>query len=851
MFLNYVHAGLLLQSCYVLEYISTFWVQLRNNHLYHVMEMCGLPGSSQISIIGLSKQTISTTIFILHESNYKFAVNLNYSYTEIQPISILVGERKVNRAKCFLAYCWDDSNFEDLLRKIKNDIERKSQNSIEVILDKISFEISDNFRDKEKLIQSCDCVVVFFSPNFNRILLNEETHRGVHREYQYIKDKFLANHKSVIPVLLTGERVHAIPKEFKDIIGYEMQNIVYENRKQKIVVIGTRSKNYYSNMLHQIIVRVNNIHRAREYQFSSNEEKYEILLRNTSADGNLLQKCMIKMNAYDQVVNQRSFLIVGRKGSGKSTFLETLGKLDASVYAQHYKDMHSIYVENIDVNAIYLLVKNTRSDETIFPMSDITDMFWRVLFVLQGIFIVCTEVELYVMDGNRKKEFQTIARLLKSKLGLKPNDPLDQTIISANLPALALELMTNYLQYDILSNANYETLQTSIKVNFTVMNIMASAFGARVFTNYIKSVKQCKKKILISLDGFDTYSEDFRRNTFSLRNNDHGEYCARLNFEATFYRSLIKTATEFKRAHFGNLLDILCNNTDFCLVLPQDRWDQIKEFDRDISKRKYCGLFWNPMDLLKMVVFRLENYYEIEGTGDLHARWCHLLSSHLKGIPEKVKVRINGRDTDFDLFNYILRLSFWRPRDILLHLIGLLDLHDEFTKNDISIDDDTIKNALARSSRKIIDEEFILEYQNVFYNLKEVLNVFQEGKLIYSFSDFCSIITKVRFDASFAYDNNHLESKLSILYQLGIIGLYYTDSEWAHKQYSYHICFYFKDGFTPMRDHLDTRNWSSPNVKIIINPIFSKYLNLDYSGVDEAICNYTWEEFCKIRIIGS
>ena len=65
----------------------------------------------------------------------------------------------MNRARCFLAYCWDDSEYEDFLRKIKNDIEKDSHNTIDVILDKISFEISANFREKEKLIQSC-CVLL-------------------------------------------------------------------------------------------------------------------------------------------------------------------------------------------------------------------------------------------------------------------------------------------------------------------------------------------------------------------------------------------------------------------------------------------------------------------------------------------------------------------------------------------------------------------------------------------------------------------------------------------------------------------------------------------------------------------
>lgn len=746
---------------------------------------------------------------------------------------------------CYISYCWEDKEYKKFLQKVKQDIEQKSNSKIMVILDEISFQVSDNFKEKEKLILSSDCVIPFFSPSFNRAIINEETHRGVVREYDYILKKFKISNETVMPVLLKGEKEFAIPMDFKDIIFIDIRSIKFEEKKR--ISISPNSRRKYNNFIEKIIARTNNIHKKVEYQFKDKQEKYDVLLKNTSADGKLLRKCMIKMHAYDEIISQRSYFIIGRKGSGKSTFLEILGKLDVDKIERHYKALRPIYIEHIDINSIYHTINLTRIDNMVFPVTDITDMFWQILFILQGMFIVSTDVELYVIDDGRRNIFLAVSNKLKKLLGIDRNEPIDQFYVSKNIPTLALELIQLYIKDYLVDNSNYDTLLTSTKVNFNAIVILERVFENGLIKRYINALRQCTKKILISLDGFDTYSEDFRRNAYSKRELDYSEYHNRIEFESTFYRSLINVATEFKKMPYGNILDGICEQTDFCIVLPQDRWDQIRQIDRDISKKRYCCLFWNAIDLLKMLLFRLENYYEVESDADFYDRWCGILSTHIQGITPVLKVRIGGRDVDFDLFSYILRLSFWRPRDILLHFIGLLELCDESKKNRFEIDGEAIKDSLNRSTQKIINEEFIAEYQVVFYNIKDVLKEFSKGNLIVPYVDFCDKLNRIRFDTSFAYDNNLLENKLSILYQLGVIGLYHEDKVWAVKKYGYHICFYFKDGYEPMADLLEDRVLSVEGTKIIFNPIFAKHLNLNYN-TNEAVCNYTWDEIRKIRI---
>lgn len=66
----------------------------------------------------------------------------------------------------FFAYCRDNDKEIPFLKYLKNEIEKKSNNRISVIIDVFSFKISEDFAKREKEILSSDCVVVFFTPEY-------------------------------------------------------------------------------------------------------------------------------------------------------------------------------------------------------------------------------------------------------------------------------------------------------------------------------------------------------------------------------------------------------------------------------------------------------------------------------------------------------------------------------------------------------------------------------------------------------------------------------------------------------------------------------------------------------------
>lgn len=95
------------------------------------------------------------------------------------------------RQKCFFTYCWDDPDFVvDVLDYMDRRIEKESNYNIKVTIDRKALHTADNFKEFEKQIKDSDSVVVFFSPNYKRIIESNETTRGVYREYQFLTEEY-------------------------------------------------------------------------------------------------------------------------------------------------------------------------------------------------------------------------------------------------------------------------------------------------------------------------------------------------------------------------------------------------------------------------------------------------------------------------------------------------------------------------------------------------------------------------------------------------------------------------------------------------------------------------------------
>lgn len=379
---------------------------------------------------------------------------------------------------CYFSYCWDDDT--RLIEYIKEQVETMSDNRIEVIFDRNSFETGDDIDTVESRILSSDTVVVFASPNYRKILDNSEEHRGVYREYtKYILPVLDSTPDMIIPVIYTGGKSTSVPRELHKKIHSDISCITATKTKGK-TKIDKEYESVVKQLVRFIIKQTDSMHRMRpvyENNLSENE-KVRSLLQVHEADNKLPQSCMVSMDVYDKILNQSSYFVIGRKGSGKSTLLEVLEKWEPRAFVNKYKALFPMSAEHIELETLYSLLK-TNVDEDLLSNGLVLQVFWEFYIVMHAIVGVCIEDENCHIQDERHQIFESVGKYIKSKLGIQK---LGYGITQEGLFALCAELISDFLRSEVIDYATQDAFLSSIRVNFNSYNVLRSFLKNRKTT---------------------------------------------------------------------------------------------------------------------------------------------------------------------------------------------------------------------------------------------------------------------------------------------------------------------------------------------------------------------------------
>lgn len=745
------------------------------------------------------------------------------------------------KPKCFISYEWNDVDNYFLLL-LKEYIEKDKR--INVILDTASFNIGDDLIENEKQLSSSDVIIVFLSENY-KIKIDNGTNSGVSREYALLKELIDNKEKKILPILYSGSLDSSVPDEFKNKIYLDLSCI---NPKIITEYKTIEFNNAIQSKIKTLVDTVKNqaeiITWSKNPVFMNMDEEYNALFINTNAV-HIPRECIIETKAYEAVKKQSVLFILGRKGSGKTTLLETLRKYDAEYYFNKYKISEPINAEHLKLQLFYeMVIKEYKSSIGELQLTRIIEIFWTVFLFLHCAYDIAVEFDRGKINksDSRYETFRKATYRLKIALGRKGKS-IDDADCRMHIFTLATELIYNHLKTGIFDNANVDTILTTTNINFNAQSILVKLYGVVLFSKFCDAVMECEKKILIALDGFDPYSEDFRRATNKLKEIDYQEYVLRKDFEIWFYRELLILALKVKESKIDGKIGQVFSIIDFCIIIPQDRYDEIKEEDRDSIKRNYCCLSWDAHDLMLMIVKRLEQYFKDSSKKleSLRSRFDYLIKKYLPNIPTEIMVEINDHDMPIHLFNYLLRLSFWRPRDILTNFAVVLKVSREVKEQNEKIIQGILKKLLIKNVRETIETEFIKEYKNVYNNLDFVLQYFEKSNLITDFKEFYESLANIQIDSVYTENCITNEDKLYILYKMGVIGLYCDKTEAMEHGYGFHICYIFNEGLQPLDDLMKGEKYLKTRSKIIFNPIFSKFLMLKMN-TNEIIMNFSEHE---------
>ena len=771
---------------------------------------------------------------------------------------------------CFFCYAWDDEERFQKLSFLRYILMQKANKKIEIILDRYNYEYNQNIDELRNKIWSYDLVVLFCTPDLleivNDLAANSNKKREVSKEYKIVKERFRSDPSTVFPVILEGGRDTALPDIFRSKIVNEFDKFgiypkIGAKREKGKYIVPNEKRRDFNVFVGTIIntVEINYIKKSEDY--STSREGMDKLFRLTDTI-DIPDSCLVKPDIYTSIRNQSCYLVVGRKGAGKSTFINNFFRMDWGYCHAHYKRIVPISAEAFEHDFCYTSIAlNNKRDLSVISLYERLCLFWQLFFYLHTVVTVGVGIEKFDIKPNHPyyDVFNIYKEKLKSVIGLKKSQHIDSDITPSLVFKAAVEMVSDQFtialqqvaeEYESFNqsvntvNVNDRLFLTAIAAKFTIQNIIENRFGEDDTSDFIEAIRHCKKRIMISFDTFDTHSEDFRITTDTLLESNYEEYNRRTEYERLFFRTLIEVVTKFKEHKYrDDITDCLGRYIDFCIVLPKDRYDQIIKNDRDSFKKRFGSMTWTAYELMELLTKRMEllieknnQNYTRPNTDDYFLRMKEALD-YFPGLPKTITMNVDGNKISMSLFNYILRSSFWRPRDVISNLSCLLSLvfrvdesQESVAMSSLKVSEEGVKLMIKDNAKKIINEEFIKEYIHVFRNLDAVLDSFQgfdEMTELYQFKD---SLQGIHFDTSFSYDMEQPDNKLLVLYQLGVIGLRIDKKVKESKHYLHHICFIFNEGMTPFEEIIQSKAKVSGDVYVIFNPIFSRRLMINFNN---------------------
>ena len=478
---------------------------------------------------------------------------------------------------------------------------------------------------------------------------------------------------------------------------------------------------------------------------------------------------------------------MGRKGSGKTTtklYFHSSNK-------EKYKGVIELRIDAFNLNEIYNYLfhapydgnKNLKNDiEEIFTYEKVIEYIWIVYIVLYSMYVVACEYKKSncILSPTQKKKFKkavdyvnAVLEIIDSRSRWENGDTISTTIYN-----YAMANTYNFFNDVIQGSRNDERFFASdIQAQLNHENLLKKVIGRDVIDKFYKGLDECQKRILFTLDGFDVASDMFRKNSLS---NSPSEQQQKALFEIKWMSSLMELVQDIKGKANNSLYKLL----DICFLLPKDLFMEILEHNRDKYKygSRFCEISWTGMELAIMVRKRLEvlNNYPLSSKEKKQKLpeeiFSQILEKKYKAIPTKVTVKTEGgREYTVDLFLYMLRYTFWRPRELLLSLSLILNIFYGHSKSGLPINQETIKATIKAASITIINSEFYNEFGTIWKEIKENILQFTGGTLLLNEKEIKTIIMSNKFHIKLSTEDTEIQAyrdKIKFLYEIGFLGIF-------------------------------------------------------------------------------
>ena len=787
----------------------------------------------------------------------------------------------MKKARCFISYCSSDAKPENvtaIYRHLNNMAKRREYN-IEFLFDK-DLSVGNDLNKFMQEIKKVDSIIVICTPDYKKRYMNvngEYTNSGVFKECRLIKERIEERNKileedidefydvdfKIFPLVLSVEgssSENSVPDFLTALVREKISKIQFETNKGR-QVLSKLSIELYNNIFLSCIVETCVIHSKKsEYRDMNMHDKLQKLVYNQKAEfaPTLNKKLFVNTFYFEQIKSQEAYILVGRKGSGKTTtklYFHSSNK-------EKYKGVIELKIDKLNLTDIYNYLfhapydgnRNLKNDiKEIFTYEKVIEYIWVIYIMIYSMYVVACEFKKTkcTLSPKQKREFKNafdfvngILKKIDNRNRWKNGNAISTTIYSY--------AMSNTYRFfdDVIKNSRNDSRYfiSDMQAQLDHDNLINYVIGKSVIERFYRGLDECQKRILFTLDGFDVASDIFRKNSLS---SSPSEQKQRALFEIRWMSSLMELVQEIKGIANNSLYKLL----DICFLLPKDLFMEVLEHNRDKYKysTRFCEISWSGMELAIMVRKRLEalnNYPLLKKEKDQKMPeeiFNQILAKQYRAIPTEITVKTDGgREYTIDLFLYMLRYTFWRPRELLLSLSLILNIFYSHSKTGLPINQETIKATIKGASISIVNSEFYNEFGTIWEDIKENILQFTGSALILSEDAIKNIIMSNKFHIKLSTEDNEIQEykdKIRFLYEIGFLGIFVNRNYSNKYQMVTQQGFIFSEGLNCLRGFLGD---DFEGCSFMINLAFVETLHLKIN-TEEYIGVQSWDDLRELE----
>jgi hypothetical protein len=747
------------------------------------------------------------------------------------------------RRVCFISYAHEDVDNDSLdyfLYLLKDAL---SPNS-DVITDK-EVKPGEDFNIFMNRVSNVDAIIPILTPAYKRRV--QERKGGVFAEFSRFITRYEKNQDSslslalqngtafqILPVLFSGTRDQSVPDRISSLKCLDLSDSFARIEANGEFNVSQLDCKRFCDVVNAIANQINVISEMRSLEYITKSKYYVNLFVDTKATWNdpgtnhnhLLQKLFVKTNSYDLVAMQQVFFIVGRKGSGKSTISQALPLLNPE------RIIHSLEInaDHYNLEALFALFSTTTykdDTERFFPRLQGFEMTWESVILISALSFLVKEKNDRIHDIRPIKDF--LDSLTDSSM------PQSEGISwsTSDLFSYCFSRNLSFIQ-DCIAKARSEpedAFWADISSLYSRENFLRYIFGSDTLKLCRNHLRAFQGTLLVSLDGFDDAFDAFR--VESMRIADKRVLQSRASFEIDWLRSLLA----FTLRAYRKRDNILYSRLEFCIAAPLDRFLEVARINRDSYRAigRWHSINWSGIELSillrKRLEFTLSDNLSSPKNIRPEERLSYILRSrNFKHLPEDVSFDYNGKSYEMPLFLYVLRHTFWRPREVLIYYARLLALADTRKRWKTHIDTQSLRSCIKSAAEDIIKSQFVNEFKTSLFNIDDVLRGFRTKPNFMSFNLLSEILVEIDFQfCADVFKAVTLVEKVRYLYQIGFLGIDLSPAQLEQHGALHSNAFIFNEGALLFGDEYLCQN-DLALYSFLIHPIFCEYLKLDVNG---------------------